>query len=63
MRWSQTIPHYSFDAMETSLVRQFDRLGDEKNQMQVPGQKNKVSLEDDFFSTLKLQRRFPGFFS
>jgi hypothetical protein len=30
MRWNQTISLYSFDAMETDLVRQFDRLGDEK---------------------------------
>ena len=31
MRWNQTISLYSFDAMEKVLVRQFDRLGDEKN--------------------------------
>jgi hypothetical protein len=31
MRWNQTISLYSFDAMGTVLVRQFDRLGDEKN--------------------------------
>jgi hypothetical protein len=31
MRWNQTISLYSFDAMGTDLVRQFDRLGDEKN--------------------------------
>jgi hypothetical protein len=30
MRWNQTISLYSFDAMGTNLVRQFDRLGDEK---------------------------------
>jgi hypothetical protein len=31
IRWNQTISLYPFDAMETDLVRQFDRLGDEKN--------------------------------
>ena len=30
MRWNQTISLYSFDAMAKYLVRQFDRLGDEK---------------------------------
>jgi len=63
IRRNQTISLYSFDAMGTGLVRQFDRLGDEKIQMQVLGQKNKVSSEDRFFSTLSATTLFLCFFS
>jgi hypothetical protein len=57
MRWNQTISLYSFDAMETDLVRQFDRLGDEKEKMQVLGQKDKVFQDGCFFSSLLNETR------
>jgi hypothetical protein len=43
--------------METDLVRQFDRLGDEKEKMQVLGQTDKVFQDGCFFSSLLNQTR------
>jgi len=57
MRWNQTISLYSFDAMETDLVRQFDRLGDEKEKMQVLGKRTKFSRMAVFFSSLLNETR------